>query len=155
MAEKFTPIYDAIVRAFRDNAKGSFRLVDWNSTRNPQLDSPTAQDFPEVQLRPLGMRPVLGGRSCSTTVELDYSLTIVTGDFILGKLLNPTDWRILCILHSLQYSLVEQLGIAEDVSVVQSTTGTLDPNGNRGIVGWASNWTITVATSFTAAQLEL
>jgi hypothetical protein len=154
MADPFTKVYDEIVKAFRDTAKGRFRLVDWNSSRNPQHDRPTAQDLPEVQIRPDTSVIVLGARSCATTVVKDFAVNLTTGDFILGKILYPTEWVILGILHRLQYSLVEDLDLAEDVTVQQITTGILDPQANRGIVGWASTWNISVHMSFAASELE-
>lgn len=154
MADPFTTLYDEVVRAFRTEAKGRFRLVDWNTSRNPQHDKPSAQDLPEVQIRPTDSQIVLGARSCATEVVKNFSVTLVTGDFILGKLLYPLEWTILGILYRLQYSLVETLDIAEDVTVNQTTTGILDPQANRGVVGWASTWNISVHMSFAASELE-
>ena len=151
--DPLTKVYDAVCLAFRSNAKGRFHLVDHNSSRNPVLDKPTAMDLPEVQIRPTSKVIVLGARSCATTVVQEYQVTIVTGDFILGKILFPVEWHILAILHSLQYSLVEDLDLAEDVAISQITEGIADPNGSRNIVGWASSWTISVHMAFAASEL--
>ena len=151
--DPLTKVYDAVCLAFRSNAKGRFRLIDHNSTRNPVPDSPMAADLPEVQIRPTSKSVVLGARSCATVVVQEYQVTIVTGDFILGKILFPVEWHILAILHSLQYSLVEELDLAEDVSVAQITEGIAEPIGSRNIVGWASSWTISVHMAFAASEL--
>lgn len=153
--DPLTKAYDTTVSTFRAHAKGRFRLVDWNSTRNPQLDKPTAADLPEVQIRPTGKTIILGGRSCATTVVQEFSITIVTGDFVLGKILFPIEWLVLAILYNLQYSLVEELEIAEDVTVAQITEGITDPAGTRNIAGWASGWTVGIHMAFAASELEL
>ena len=154
MTDPFTKVYDELVKAFRTDAKGRFHIVDWNTSRNPQHDRPTAQDLPEVQIRPDSSAIVLGARSCATTVAKDFVVTVLTGDYILGNKLYPIEWIILGILYRFQYSLVEDLDLAEDVTVQQITTGILDPAANRNIVGWASSWNITVHMSFAASELE-
>jgi hypothetical protein len=148
--DPLTQLYDNIVSAFKSECKGRFRLVNWNSSRNPQLDRPAAADLPEVQIRPIGANVILGARSCSTVVTCQTAITLTTGDYILGKALFPIEWLIIGILYRLQYSLV-----AENVRIESVTTGITDPSAvaNRGITGWASQWNISVDLAFGASSL--
>lgn len=153
MVDPFTQVYDEIVGAFRGEARGRFQLVDWNSTRNPQHDLPQASDLPEVQIRPIGASVQLGGRSCATVVTRDHTVTLLTGDLVLGKILFPIEWLIVGILYRLQYKKLNALKFVEDVRVTNVTTGIVDPASTRSIHGWASAWNISVTMSFAEAQL--
>ena len=150
MADPLTVLYDQIVAAFRSECKGRFRLVSWNTSNSPQLDKPSAQDLPEIQIRPLGGNAVLGARSCSTVVSTQFAVTLITGTHVLGAALFPIQWLMIGILYRLQYSIV-----AENVRVDSVVSGITDASAasNRNIAGWASQWTITVDQAFGASNL--
>lgn len=150
MVDPFTQLYDDIVAAFKAECKGRFRLVDWNTSRNPQVDKPSAADLPEIQIRPVSGTVTLGARSCSTVVSRQIAVTLTTGDFILGKHLFPIEWLIVGILYRLQYSIV-----SENLRIDNVTTGITDPGAqaNRGVTGWASQWNISVDLAFGASSL--
>lgn len=156
-ADPFSLVYDKIVSILR--AKG-LTVVSHNSVRGPSIDTPSSADMPEIQVHPVAHTAVLGGASCETDVVRDFALVIQTEDLVLGKYLFPWEWKLIQALYQMrlgsELNNLEFLGrkFVRDVTVVSATTGITDPLVGRRIEGWASNWTIRVAMSFSPANLS-
>lgn len=145
----FTQVYDALERVLKAR---DFKLVSWNSSRDPEPDVRSESDLPEFQLRPTAMAVSVGNRSCGTQVERTYTVYIVTGDDRLGYQLFPAEWKLLAALRDMKYGALDSLSynnraFVENVEIV-SCTADLDLAAERGIEGWAALWDINVQMSF-------
>jgi len=149
--EPLTLVYDRLVKVLKDR---KFKLISWNSSRDPEPDVREEADFPEWQLRPTATQVNLGNASCGTEIIQTYTLLVSTGDDRVGYMFFPTQWRMIQAIHALKYDalVLESLtyrdhAFIQNVEIV-SIQADLDLAIARGIEGWDALWDINVHMNF-------
>lgn len=147
-SDPFTQVYDAMVAEFKAE---NLKIIDWNSSRDPEPISPTDAELPELQLRPAGMTGEIGNSSCGSIINRSYQLLINSGDQRAAVLFG-VEWRILKVLQRLKYGSLDNI-VENNVSIDSSQAGLSNSEENRGIKGWTALWNISVQMMFSGADL--
>lgn len=146
----FTKLYDTIVKTFKD---GGLKVLDWNSSRDPETELPTENELPEYQLRPVGMTGRIGSSSCGTQITRTYQVLINSGDKRVGVLFAE-EWRLLKVLNNLKYgTALDSIPQVFDVNISSYQVGLSNSLENRGIEGWTAIWAISVDMQFSGEEL--
>lgn len=151
----FELLYDRIVVEFQKHYRN---VISYNTIRNPKPDMLTEANAPEVQVVPDMALANLGWASCETEINMSFSILAATGDKRLGTIAFPVMWQLLKAYYVLQYGGLEALRWNErkfvtDVSVGQATMEL--GAAERGLLGWACLWPITVRMSFARTDLNV
>lgn len=164
MSDPFTMVYDALW----DLAEGSNRVTDMvrlgnrikmrTTAPNPGLKRQVSQgDLPELVLALTSGSGNLLNTSSSSMVTKQYAWQLATGSLNPERLLELefalfaalVDWP--AILGALTWSGAE---FVKRANLVGMESGAEMAEQNRGILGWASVWTLEVEMHFRTSDLR-
>jgi len=147
--DPFTQVYNAIESVF---VADGYKLVSWNSGRNPEPEIPTDEELPEFQIRPTDLSGRIGSSSCGSEVFRGYQVLINSGDRRLSIMFG-LEWRLLKTLYKLKYGALDSLDFVDSVDIRSAASGLSNAIENRGIEGWTALWTIEVSMLFSGEDL--
>lgn len=151
--EPFSLVYDAIVAELKKQHKN---VVSYNTTRQPKQDTLTESDLPELVVVPENANVMQEGVSCGDDVNMTFQIMVKTGKRKVNPGIFPIMWKLLRAYRRLRFGVLDALSFNDRKFVRDITIGTASMDlgaVERGMVGWACLWPITVHMSFDKKDL--
>lgn len=126
--------------------------------RDPVKSQIGPADVPEVRLIPRGGIPHVQRTSNSSSMLETFEVQITSGDQRVDVALFPVKWQVLkalagwaAVLGALTWKGKTFVRLTRPTGVAD---GVAEEDLRRGIVGWASIWTVEVHMWFTTTDLQ-
>lgn len=163
--DPLTLVYDALWNLLWDwptlckiiSPGNRIKLIDSGEANEPNKESLSDADLPEIILFPEGQTPHIQRTSSSSTIVHRFTLRLQVGSKMLNEFF-PLVWEVyralsnwFSVLSALTWNDKQFVILARPIAV---TEGFADRIERRGISGWVSIWSCEVTLTFTTTDLQ-